>query len=535
MTIQSTDTKEIRPAGQPQAPGGGDGIAPAQAAAAPAPAAVSGDAPAVSDGAAGTAVAAAGTGQPMDGEIHETVDPFDYAEAIVRDLALHVGTRLRDFRTDLMAMHNAIVQLPEQMRLPALGQSIQELRERVAHLAGVVSQQASRPPEEPERLVRAVNDLMQRVHGLEGWVAAAARRAAAGGEDEDDVVPLLPGAGAGGGLVSVGQFDRAVDQLHQSILRVVAAVRDMQLDIRDLRDGAVAPAGTPPATGTAVSLASLMPQPPAIDAAALERRLESLGSRLDAQATRLQGLVERLDSQEDTVAALAEQVTAPPAPPPAPPPPPVVVPVAAPVRAPAPALEPVAEPTFSPSDVATLIFAAWPRLSQPQGAEALTRTVEETLAHLATRLDDSVRTPQVAKGSGLVALCTGERPRGLVVALLAVEDLCAQGWELSADAGRLNSTEHPSSPPRYPVWRSLLNAAAMVEQTRPGSIAVPVVIYGNGWLDRVPGEDEVAAYGEYVGAPEAAARLVTVGAGDLHLPGLGTPSDAGAAIAALDE
>ncbi|ACJ00716.1 hypothetical protein [Rhodospirillum centenum] len=529
MTIQSTDTKEIRPAGQPQAPGGGDGIAPAQAAAAPAPDAVSGDAPAVSDAAAGTAVAATDAGRPMDGEIHETVDPFDYAEAIVRDLALHVGTRLRDFRTDLMAMHNAIVQLPEQMRLPALGQSIQELRERVAHLAGVVSQQASRPPEEPERLVRAVNDLLQRVHGLEGWVAAAARRAAAGGEEEEDVVPLLPSAGTGGGLVSLDQFDRAVDQLHQSILRVVGAVRDMQLDIRDLRNGAVAPAVG--AAGPAV-----MTQAPAIDAAALERRLESLGSRLDAQATRLQGLVERLDSQEDTVAALAEQVTAPPPPPPPPLPlPPVVVPVAAPARAPVAALEPVTEPTFSPSDVATLIFAAWPRLSQPQGAEALTRTVEETLAHLATRLDDSVRTPQVAKGSGLVALCTGERPRGLVVALLAVEDLCAQGWELSADGGRLNSTEHPSSPPRYPVWRSLLNAAAMVEQTRPGSIAVPVVIYGNGWLDRVPGEDEVAAYGEYVGAPEAAARLVTVGAGDLHLPGLGTPSDAGAAIAALDE
>ncbi|MEA1677338.1 hypothetical protein [Nitrospirillum sp. BR 11163] len=115
-----------------------------------------------------------------EGEIEESVDPFDYAESIVRDLALHVGSRLRDLRNDLTAMHSAVVSLPETMRINALGQSIQELRERVAHLTGVVSHHAGRPAEEAERLARGVgelkhtlDDVTQRVGVLENWLSHA--------------------------------------------------------------------------------------------------------------------------------------------------------------------------------------------------------------------------------------------------------------------------------------------------------------------------------------------------------------------------
>lgn len=411
----------------------------------------------------------------VTGEIHDSVDPYDYAETIVRDLALHVGTRLRDFRDDLAAMHAAVVQLPETMRINAMGHSIQELRERVAHLTGVVSLQTTRPAEEAERLGRGMNDLAQRVAGLEAWIAAAKRAGVRDGE-----LPAIPLPD--GGLVGMEQFDRVIDQMHESFVKLVAAVREVQLDLRDLRtdvrDRVAAVAALPKPEPRPE------PQAPTIDPAALDR--------LTARVAELDG-------------RLRDLAAAPPAP----------VPVSAPVTLATPA---------GTADLAALAFGAWYRLSQPTGAEALQAAVAEMLGQLGTALPEVVRQPQVTKGSGLVAVAAGRMRGQPVVALLATEDLCGHSWTLS-DGGTEMTAMDPPGLVRTPCWRALLATAVLIEQARPEAVVLPLLVYGNGWLDRAPGRDEMLAHGQAIGAGRAASRMIAVSAGGLSLHGLLHPGD----------
>lgn len=403
---------------------------------------------------------------PINGEVQESVDPFDYAETIVRDLALHVGSRLRDFRSDLSAMHSAVIQLPETMKINALGQSIQELRERLAHLTGVVSQQVTRYPEELDRVARTSSDLMNRVAGVESWIAAA-RQSLAQGE-----TPNLPSPT--GGFVGQDQLNLVVGQIHESLLRVVSAVRDLQLDLRDLRSdfrhGGVPAAGSPEA-GTD-------------------------SSALDALTARVQQLEAR--------------------------------PAASPATAPIPA-------SAGAGAVAALVLGAWSRLSQPIGAAALRQTVESVVAALKSRLDQVVTPPQVARGSGIVAVATAERGGKPHVVLVATEDLCGRTWSLSGGGAEMRSPETGDKPAasRTPCWRALLGAAALVQQQQPDAVLLPVLIYGHGQIDLVPAREDILGYGRAVGAGAAAERLLSLSAGDLELPGLARPQDLFPALTAL--
>lgn len=393
------------------------------------------------------------SGAAVSGEIQDTVDPFDYAETIVRDLALHVGTRLRDFRDDLAAMHATVVQLPETMRINAMGQSIQELRDRVAHLTGVVSLQATRPAEEAERLGRGMNDLAQRVAGLEAWIAAAKRAGVQNGE-----LPAIPLPE--GGLVGMEQFDRVIDQMHESFVKLVGAVRELQLDLRDLRS-AVRDRG-----------ASALPRPE-----------------------------------------------------------PAPAPLPAPVSAPTPAAAGrFGDDGDDPAGLASLAFGVWHRLSQPAGSEALQAAVDDVLRQLSDTLPGIVRQPRVTKGSGLVAVCSG-RVRGVpAVALVATEDLCGHRWTLAQDGAEM-AAEEPQGLVRTPCWRALLATAALLEQARPGTVVLPVLVYGNGWLDRTPTREEILSHGRSVVAERTAGRMIGVAAAGIELPGLLRPADVGRALA----
>lgn len=408
-----------------------------------------------------------GPGAPLNGDVQESVDPFDYAETIVRDLALHVGSRLRDFRSDLAAMHSAVVQLPETMKINALGQSIQELRERLAHLTGVVSQQVTRYPEELDRVAKVATELMNRVAGLESWIAAA-RQSMAQGDMPNLPIPT-------GGFIGHDQFNVVVGQVHDSILRVVGAVRDLQLDVRDIRTDI----RTNPAANGSVAPAPAVAGPdhgPAL--ADLARRLTAVESR------------------------------------------PVLAAVA---------------PVGPPPDLAALVFGAWNRLAQPPGDEALRQSVESVLTVLAPRFDSIVRQPQVAKGSGLVAVANGKRGGTALVALLATEDLCGRAWALGAHGGEMRSEEEGDKPSaiRTPCWRALLAAVALVEQASPGARVLPILVYGHGSIDAVPSRDDMAAYGRRLGVGAAADRLVTIAAADQNHAGLGQPQDLAAALQAL--
>ncbi len=449
--------------------------------------------PATQDSGGRDVSAMGSTAGALSGEIQDSVDPYDYAETIVRDLALHVGTRLRDFRDDLAAMHSAVVQLPETLRINAMGQSIQDLRERVAHLTGVVSLQTTRPAEEAERLGRGMNDLAQRVSGLEAWIAAAKRAGVQNGE-----LPAIPLPD--GGLVGMEQFDRVIDQMHESFVKLVSAVRELQLDLRDLRtdvrdrlDGAVAlpaPALLTPAPSRPETPPS-SPPAPSIDPAILER--------LSARVAEIDG---RLRSMAAT-------------------------PVAAPVPAPSPG----AAVSGDPAHLAALAFGAWHRLSQPTGSDALQSAIRDVLGQLGGSLPQIVRQPQVTKGSGLVAVASG-RVRGVpAVALVATEDLCGHSWTFSPDGGEMAAVE-PQGLVRTPCWRALLATAAMIEQARPDTAVVPVLVYGNGWMDRLPTAEEVRAHGQAVGAAKAAARLIAVAAPGVSLPGLLHPSETADALTA---
>ncbi|HYC05357.1 MAG TPA: hypothetical protein VED40_18840 [Azospirillaceae bacterium] len=426
---------------------------------------------------------------PRDGEIQESVDPFDYAETIVRDLAVHVGSRLRDFRSDLAAMHSAVVSLPETMKINALGQSIQELRERVAHLTGVVSHHAARPQEELDRLNRGfgevgtrVNELGQRLGTLEAWLSQA--RAAGGIE-----LPELPA------VQPVEQFDKVVDQIHESILRIVGAVRELQLDLRDLRievrkggNGAAghAPAPVAPAAPPAAS----QPSAPSFDPGPQLRRFSEQLADFDARIVRLG---ERVDGLSATIASASGETA---------------------TGAVAPA------PQDDTPGLASLVFAAWPRLMQPTGAEALRTALDQVIAGLARGLKEQVRAPELPAGPGLAAVMCGRVDGRLVTALLAVEDLEGRAWR--GEAGTLSSE---GAAPRTACWRALLAAAAMAERARPGSFVSPIIIYGNGQMTGLPGKPEVVAYAAAIGAPELADRLLSVAAPDFTHPGLLRPGE----------
>lgn len=423
------------------------------------------------------------TGAPLTGEVQDSVDPFDYAETIVRDLAHHVGSRLRDFRSDLAAMHSAVVQLPETMKINALGQSIQELRERLAHLTGVVSQQVTRYPEELDRVARSASELLNRVAGLESWIAAARQTMAQGGEGPNLPLPT-------GGFVGHDQFEAIIGQVHDSILRVVGAVRDLQLDVRDIRsDIRKAPTGEAPAAAAPVVAGP--DHGPALTE--LSRRLAALENRpTPASGQALADLERRLKVLEDQPAVEAPAPVAPAVPP-----------------------APVAAAPAQP-DMAALVFGAWHRLSLPAGDKALTQTVEAVLSTLSRTFDQTVRSPLVAKGSGIVAVATATRGGVPVTALLATEDLCGRTWTLGADAADMAAPADGDKPAavRTPCWRALLAASALVEQQQPGGKVLPLLVYGHGSIDKLPSRDDMNAHAGKLGVSAAAERLLVIGAPD---------------------
>lgn len=446
-------------------------------------------------------VPAGTTGAALTGEVQDSVDPFDYAETIVRDLALHVGSRLRDFRSDLAAMHSAVVQLPETMKINALGQSIQELRERLAHLTGVVSQQVTRYPEELDRVSRSASELLNRVAGLESWIAAARQTVAQGGEAPNLPIPS-------GGFIGHDQFEAIIGQVHESILRVVGAVRDLQLDVRDIRsDIRKVPAGAADAPVTAESTGPAPDHGPALHD--LSRRLAALENRpTPASGQALADLERRLkvlEERPDAVAPAPAAAVAPPA------------------------------PTVLP-DVAALVFGAWHRLSLPVGDKVLSQTVEAVLSALSRTFDQTTRSPQVAKGSGIVAVATATRGGTPLTALLATEDLCGRSWTLGADAAEMAAAVDGDKPAavRAPCWRALLAASALVEQQQPGTKVLPILVYGHGTIDKLPARDDMVAHAGKLGVAASAERLLVVGAPDQSgHAGFAQPRDLMAALTDL--
>ncbi|MFV3127405.1 hypothetical protein [Niveispirillum sp. KHB5.9] len=439
------------------------------------------------------------TGAPLTGEVQDSVDAFDYAETIVRDLALHVGSRLRDFRSDLAAMHSAVVQLPETMKINALGQSIQELRERLAHLTGVVSQQVTRYPEELDRVSKSASELLNRVAGLESWIAAARQSMAQGGEGPSLPLPT-------GGFVGHDQFEAIISQVHESILRVVGAVRDLQLDVRDIRSDIRRPAGGGDAPAATVE-AGPDHGPALVD---LSRRLSALENRPSpASGQALADLERRLTALENKPAEPAAASTA---------------------------AVPAAAPASAQPDIAALVFGAWHRLSLPAGDKALTQTVEAVLTTLSRTFDQTTRSPQVAKGSGIVAVATATRGGTPVTALLATEDLCGRTWTLGAEGAEMAAAVDGDKPAalRTPCWRALLAAVALVEQQQPGAKVLPVLVYGHGSIDKLPSRDDMVAYGARLGVSAATERLLVVGAPDQSAHGgFAQPRDLMAALTDL--
>lgn len=459
-------------------------------------------------------VEAADRGAPLVGQVQESVDPFDYAETIVRDLALHVGSRLRDFRSDLAAMHSAVVQLPETMKINALGGSIQELRERLAHLTGVVSQQVTRYPEELDRVAKTAGDLMNRVAGLESWIAAA-RQSMAQGDTPNLPMPT-------GGFVGQDQMNIIIGQVHESLMRVVGAVRDLQLDVRDIRTDMRSLSGAAPAAAAPVTVqAEVDAEGPTAEPtpdlgpvlAALDRRLTALEGR-PAPTAAAADPAPALADLSRRLAALENR--------------PIPAAAAAPAAT-------TAASAHALDDVAALVFGSWSRLAQPAGDAALSQTVEAVLSTLSRRFDQTVRTPVVAKGSGIIAVATHAKGATPIVALLATEDLCGRSWTLGAGAAEMRAAADGDKPAaiRTPCWRALLAAAALVEQQQAGTRVLPILVYGHGSIDALPSRDDMAAYGQRLGVSATADRLLVIGAADQSHSGLAQPRDLLAALSDL--
>lgn len=426
------------------------------------------------------------TGAPLMGALGDDaaggVDPYEYAETIVRDLAAQLGARVRDFRADLAALHTAMAALPETLKLGALSQSVLELRDQLFRLSGTVAQQAQRPAEELQRVGGQMERLAERVAQVEAYLARKVQEGAGGSASADQAPP------PGGLLVLKADFDRVIGQYHESMMRVVGAVREVQLDIRDAREE------------FRTTLAGMPAGAPVDGVGAPPRLVEAPAKRAE-----IQRLADRLTEIEDRLRRPAEVSRG-------------AVP------------KPSAE---SPTALASLLFGAWDRLAQPLGADALKSAVDEVLSALEATLPHIVRTPRLTKGSGLVAVCSGARGETPVVALVAAEDLQGQTWAVTPGANEMSCLDNFQQKSALPTWRALLAAAALVEQTRPGVLVVPVLVCGNGGLSEAPRREDVIAHGQSVGAAGAASRLLTVEAADLSVPGMLRPAEIGPALAAL--
>jgi len=173
--------------------------------------------------------------------------------------------------------------------------------------------------------------------------------------------------------------------------------------------------------------------------------------------------------------------------------------------------EPKAAPSAAPvnrdgaTDLASLLFGAWDRLSQPRATDPLRTTLNEVIARFAPQLGQIVRLPECPGGSGLSAVGIGHAGSTELVALFAVEDLGGETWTLNS--GSTEMVALGSGATRAPAWRTLLLMAALVESTRPNAAVKPVLVYGNGRLSALPGKDEIAEFGRSIGAAAAAERL----------------------------
>ncbi|MEA1677336.1 hypothetical protein [Nitrospirillum sp. BR 11163] len=166
---------------------------------------------------------------------------------------------------------------------------------------------------------------------------------------------------------------------------------------------------------------------------------------------------------------------------------------------------------------------------RPTGAEALAQAVASVLDSVKHILGGSVQLPRTPQDGGLVAVATG-RHRGMPLAILVgVEDLVGRHWVLGEEGDTLSDSGFP----RVSTLRGLMNAAALVEKNRPGTLAVSILIYGNGVISQAPTREALATLALAAGIPGAAGRTLLVAAGDLTAAGLLPVSEVGDAVSDL--
>ena len=100
----------------------------------------------------------------------DSVDPYEYAEAIVRDLAAQLGARLRDVRSDVAALQSALAGLPETLKLQAIGQAVEQVQAQVAALSGTVTKQGQAAVTEAQ-LSQQLGQLAERIGSVEAYLA----------------------------------------------------------------------------------------------------------------------------------------------------------------------------------------------------------------------------------------------------------------------------------------------------------------------------------------------------------------------------